>query len=95
VIDDDKYVTFKRSDLILVTDGYVTFKTGDELPDAVVIRRQDLIACPALNAYASLIAVAAAVMPDNKQKYELLDIADYFHRQAELAGEEGYRLPSP
>ena len=91
-VDPNKYATFKRDDLISVTDGYVTFKTTDELPDAVVIRRQDYFAAPALNAYANSIAIAAKLVP-KLQAEDLIRIADYFHQQAELAAEEGWKTP--
>ena len=91
---DDKYATFKREDLISVTDGYVTFKTSDELPDAVVIRRQDFFASPALATYASMIAMATKLANYNDAiAQDLLRIADYFERQAQLAADEGPQVP--
>ena len=90
---NEKYATFKRDDLIAVTDGYVTFKTDAELPDAVVIRRQDLFASPCLATYANMIALVAKNHPDIKVSQDLLAIADYFEDQARLAAEEGYKLP--
>jgi len=89
---DDKYITFKRDDLISVTDGYVTFKKSDELPDAVVIRRQDKFASPALATYASCIAITAAELPE-PQRSSLLQVSDYFEGQARLAADEGHKLP--
>lgn len=90
---DDKYVVCKRDNLIAVTDGYVTFKEDDVLPDAVVIRRQDKFASPALFTYANMIAMVAVEIDDPDRKKGLLAIADYFHRQAELAGDEAFKLP--
>jgi hypothetical protein len=90
---DDKYATFKLADQIQVTDGYITFKVMDALKDAVVIRRQDLFASPCLDVYARTIAIVAARESDKEVKAELLGIADYFQRQAELAAEEGWKLP--
>ena len=64
------------------------------LKDAVVIRRQDYFAAPALNAYAQCIAISARLIQDDLVRQgELLQIADYFHQQAELAAEEGWKLP--
>ena len=63
------------------------------LKDAVVIRRQDRFASPALATYASCIAMVAMEHPDPKIKGELLAISDYFEHQAQLAAEEGFKLP--
>lgn len=64
-----------------------------ELADAVVIRRQDLFASPALATYAAMIAIVTKREQDPVVKQSLLDIADYFERQGELAAAEGYKLP--
>jgi len=90
---DDKYVVFKMTDQILVTDGYITFLTSAALPDAVVIRRQDKFASPALATYAAMIGLVASEHPDPRVKVELLAISDYFEHQAQLAADEGYKLP--
>jgi hypothetical protein len=92
-LNEDKYVTFKRKDLISVTDGYVTFPTDAELPDAVVIRRQDLFASPCLATYASMISMVAKSHGDPEVAKELMAIADYFEEEAQLAAEEGWKLP--
>ena len=64
---DDKYVVTNRL-------------TGAVIPDAVVIRKQDLFAGPALHSYAHAIAaVAQALMPyDLARAKALQGIADYF-----------------
>lgn len=90
---NDKYVVCKRSDLIAVTDGYLTFPDTAELPDAVVIRRQDKFASPCLATYASMIALVAQNVSDADQGKELMAIADYFEDQAQLAAAEGWKLP--
>jgi hypothetical protein len=92
-MDHGKYVTFKRDDVIMVTEGFVTFKQESELPDAVVIRRQDKFASPCLLTYAAMISMVAENHPDEIIKVELQLIADYFHQQGIMAGEEGYKLP--
>lgn len=92
-MSDDKYATFKRDSAIRVAEGYVTFQTADELPDAVVIRRQDLIASPALATYASMIACAIKLSMDPAVSAQLQQVADYFQRQSELAADEGYKFP--
>lgn len=62
------------------------------LDDAVVIRRQDLFAPPALASYANGIAVAIEVMPhDSPVRQQLQDVADYFHEQAEKSWNTDYR----
>jgi hypothetical protein len=91
--DYDKYVTFRRDALIAVTDGYVTFKTDDEIPDAVVIRRQDKFASPALATYSAMIAVAISLIDDDEARLGLTRVADYFEDQAKLAAEEGWKIP--
>jgi hypothetical protein len=80
------------------------------LPDAVVIRRQDLFAGPALHSYAAAISIAVKLSRDNgiakqgnRTVDEVLDdaasirhmqgVADYFHEQALLADEEGWKTP--
>jgi hypothetical protein len=101
---DEKYITFKRQEFLeLVSPEARNFATSKALydklldlalPDAVVIRRQDYFASPALNAYASCIAIAARFMNDDLVRQgELLAIADYFHQQAELSGDEAWKLP--
>lgn len=96
---DDKYVTFKRGDLAdslgrLNADELLRLGLGRiEVRDAVVIRRQDLFASPALATYAACIAITAACTDNDITKKSLTDVADYFQRQAELAAAEGYKLP--
>jgi hypothetical protein len=63
------------------------------LPDAVVIRRQDLFAGPALHSYASSISIASKLNADPDLTKGLQGVADYFHDQAVLADEEGWKLP--
>lgn len=97
---DDKYITFRREDFdkLLAAQPAVrghelrTEFQQHELPDAVVIRRQDLFAAPALATYASCIGLAASLSDDDTRR-SLLGISDYFQRQAELASEEGFKLP--
>jgi hypothetical protein len=64
-----------------------------ELVDAVVIRRQDLFAGPALHAYSNNMAMAARMVAEGDEQKRLLGIADYFHDQAVLADEEAWKLP--
>lgn len=97
---DDKYVTFNKQALLeflgtipayqeRIIDGIHRMT----LKDAVVIRRQDKFASPCLLTYAAMISMVGGNHPDPKVRAELLDIADYFQRQGELAGDEGWKLP--
>lgn len=76
-------------DCAMVAQHIVKQAEAHELDDAVVIRRQDLFAGPALHSYASSIAIASKLSDERK----LQPIADYFHRQAVLADAEGWKLP--
>jgi hypothetical protein len=97
---DDKYIVFKRKDFLEYTEPKaMNFLTAEmhnrglqamALADAVVIRRQDLFASPALATYASCIAITLRTGLENPV---LRNVADYFQRQSELAAEEGYKLP--
>jgi hypothetical protein len=67
------------------------------VPDAVVIRRQDVFAPPALDAYANAIATAVEVMKVSMgfedQAALLMGVADYFSDQAAKAWQERRKLP--
>ena len=97
---DDKYLVFKRNELLELLASLPAHQemafTGAErlsLKDAVVIRRQDKFASPCLLTYAAMIGMVGNEHPEPKIRAELLDIADYFQRQGELAGDEGFKLP--
>jgi len=93
---DDKYIVFRKPEALLVSDGFITFKVDSVVPDAVVIRRQDLFASPALASYAASIAIAIRVAESHQDMAlvsQLLRVADYFQRQSELAADEGWKLP--
>jgi hypothetical protein len=100
-IDPDKYIVFKREDFepwlyrmnavdVVPLDGT---PVPHALPDAVVIRRQDLFAGPALHSYSNNMAMAARMVAEGDEQKRLLGIADYFHEQAVLADAEGWKLP--
>ena len=63
------------------------------LRDAVVIRRQDYLAAPALATYADCIGLVSKTTEDEELQKRLLAVADYFHQQAQLAAEEGHKWP--
>jgi hypothetical protein len=52
-----------------------------------------MFASPCLATYANMIAMVATHIDDKDQAEELLNIADYFDRQANLAADEGFKLP--
>ena len=102
---DDKYVVMKKEDFWLLVGYLNDGKRSDievveevavnMLHDAVVIRRQDYIAAPALSAYANLLGLAAIAMAtaDPETGARMLRVADYFERQSGLAVDEGYKWP--
>lgn len=96
----DKYVVFNREQLynllvdLGVADEILARVRNTELKDAVVIRRQDRFASPCLLTYAMMISMVAESHPDPDVQEELTIIADYFHGQGVLAGEEGMKLPT-
>jgi len=73
------------------------------LHDAVVIRRQDVFAAPALEAYANAIqtvieamSVEGVVLEDGVSVETLREVADYFHEQASKSYDTpGRKLPTP
>ena len=102
---DEKYIVFKREDF----ERYI-FPHGSppyvdyEVRDAVVIRRQDVFAPPALDAYANLIRAAIDIFVDAGGFVPGVDeeppaiarlskIADYFHEQAMAAWDTHRKIP--
>ena len=90
----DKYIVFKRDEF----EKWCIPTTYDaavelSLEDAVVIRRQDKFASPALATYAAMIGLVASELPEGEKKSNLLRVSDYFEEQARLAAEEGWHLP--
>lgn len=108
---DDKYIVIKRSDWAEVKELLPSATNVMDpleqmaIEDAVVIRRQDVFAPPALDAYSSAIQTAielmAAVLPMDSdatealadQVKELRGIADYFHSQAQEAWLSSRKIP--
>ena len=100
-IDNHKYVVMKRYNWDLFLAGLEHLGVSEsQLPrlidDAVIIRRQDVFAPPALAAYANAIQTALAIHVDSgsyvpgvdeepESVKHLKEIADYFHEQSELA----------
>jgi hypothetical protein len=105
---DAKYITFKRQDFLewlgfLHSQDPSTYalpvlvKDVNDLAiaDAVVIRRQDLFASPALATYAATIGMVSVALKQSGARHteDLLKVADYFQRQSELAADEGWKYP--
>lgn len=91
---DDKYIVFKSDDFFNQVKGLpVALWASIAIPDAVVIRRQDKFASPALATYAAMIAVVVSETDDPDKRAKLLQVADYFEDQAKLAADEGHKLP--
>lgn len=93
-VDPHKYIVFNREYLLgLLSTGYgfrepdYSYLMSKAIDDAVVIRRQDVFAGPALHAYAANIRLAATLLKGTQQEGDLLAIASYFHEQATLADE--------
>lgn len=66
---------------------------SNKVRDAVVIRRQDKFAGPALHTYAAMISVATSLMNLGPATEHLRGVADYFADQASMADGESYKVP--
>jgi hypothetical protein len=95
---DDKYIVFKREQW----ERFWFRATPEdimptELEDAVVIRRQDAFAPPALEAYANAITITLQLHRDDTvtgpHVKRLQEIADYFHSQAAAAWDTHRKIP--
>lgn len=80
--------------------GRMGFKLDElRLEDAVVIRRQDVFAPPALDAYSNTLRTAVEALKAGKGGYNdklvahLTEVADYFHEQASLSWETNRKMP--
>jgi hypothetical protein len=74
--------------IVVKNDGYTEAFIKNALDgmeivdDAVVIRKQDMFAGPALHGYAASISIAAKLTSDLDEANNLQRTADYFHEQA-------------
>lgn len=99
--DDNKYVVVKREEwdaLLRVAPAMVAEHFPEPIPDAVVIRRQDVFAPPALDTYANAIYTAVEILRMQNGQHadearRLLNIADYFHGQAVTAWQTNRKVP--
>lgn len=94
---DNKYIVWKRDEMEKWMASHPTEGLPIPVPDAVVIRRQDVFAPPALDSYANaILCVIEAVkgVPSNAPIVErLADTAEYFRGQAEAAYQVRRKLP--
>lgn len=80
---NEKYVVFKKSEWDLGDTGFLEL---EPLPDAVVIRTQDIFAAAGLSAYEHNIRTTLALTtPEPEMKRQLETIADYFSDVAQEA----------
>lgn len=107
----EKYVIFKIEDWRYIADAFQRI-WGEEaratlealadprrVPDGVVIRRQDIFAPPALDAYANALLTAVQLLKADPGGYnerivkDLEEKAQYFHEQAVLAWDTDRKVP--
>lgn len=97
----DKYIVFKREEFdkfvtnLLIEPHILLHKLEEiELDDAIVIRRQDVFAPPALDAYANSIQIALSLGAVNMASTDhLRKVADFFHQQAVLSWNAQRKIP--
>lgn len=108
-VDDNKFIVFNRDEFYKALYSVEMQAALDIFPeslaDAVVIRRRDVFAPPALDAYANNIVSTIEALKSVKDRVgklpmsinisldRLQEIADYFHAQANLAWQENRKLP--
>lgn len=92
---DNKYIVFKRDEFFELAKELSLTIEPIALPDATVIRSQDLFAAPALHAYANSISVSmnilSGMLVDQKVTEQLREVSDYFHERAIEAEQIEYR----
>ena len=108
-VDDNKFIVFNRDEFTKALYSEEMKLALNVMPlsldDAVVIRRRDVFAPPALDAYANNIVSTIEALKTIKDRVgklplsititidRLQEIADYFHAQANLAWQENRKLP--
>ena len=104
-MQDDKYIVFKREDFddfLIAMKGKLTPGVGaamDDLlvstiKDAVVIRKQDAFAGPALEVYSASARLALQFMLYGDPRREhVVKIADYFQHASEDAYDTLSKVP--
>lgn len=102
---DVKYIVFKRDEFnkwwqqIVATDEDYKVTWPSPVTDAVVIRKQDVFAPPALDAYANSIAVVIQLLNQMEEHADtvaaLSSVADYFHSAAAESWQMSRKTPTP
>ncbi|PYS90464.1 MAG: hypothetical protein DMF62_04695 [Acidobacteria bacterium] len=97
-IVDEKYIVFNREEFDFWHLKYLSdIDICEPVRDAVVIRKQDVFAPPALDAYANAILVVVEALKVTGSEPglvpRLLKISDYFRLQAEDAYDMQRKLP--
>lgn len=100
---DSKYIVLRTRDVKWKGETqevpWATVTQSQIVTDAVVIRKKDPFAGPALHAYAASISVTVSLLKqsDDPELQEharrLLSIADYFHEAANDADLMEHKLP--
>ncbi len=92
----DKYLVFRTEDFTEIWKRRGDGEIPSGLEDAVVIRKSDLFAGPALHTYSSNISLVVKLLKQHglsEEANDLLEVADYFHGCAIDADDMGYKLP--
>lgn len=87
----DKYVVFKSDDVLSDSDGY--YCSGEPVPDAVVIRSQDLLAAPMFGLYRDMLTLIINAHGKAVDVAALQRLADKFDGFAAEATDTGFKLP--
>lgn len=106
---DKKYIVFHRDEWERRSKNGLTMLEESSIPDAVVIRRQDMAAPPILDAYSNfyqsvhelLVSLGEGSMEslfDHGALQQRIDkcseLADYFHEQALASWETDRKFPT-
>lgn len=91
---DEKYVVFKRKDFEdWVVQVPLLKLPPPTVPDAVVLRQQDVFCPAALDAYAASILVAVSLAQPGDTTRKLQKLADFFHEKAEESWHMNRKIP--
>lgn len=98
-IDEQKYIVFKREDLFSKKGFNMPIMQAIleamAVPDAVVIRRQDVFAAAGLYAYANGIHTALDISRglSEEERTHMRALADFFSTQAVKSEADARRMP--
>lgn len=90
-----KYVVFKAEEWDGLNMGQITaLPLPEEVPDAIVLRKQDVFAYQALMGYAGAVQTAIEVgVFDHDTINQLGEVRDYFADEAQSALVSSHKLP--